>query len=459
MNETPGTVNSPTEGTAENMAVSVEKLEGHQVKIQIQVGPEEVDRAFDRAYRRLAGKVNIPGFRRGKAPRPVVEGHVGSEALREEALDILLGDSYGRALEAKDLDPIDRPEVDVVTFQEGEPLTYTATVEVKPEVNLGPYTGLNLEIQFQSVGEEEVQRQLDSIRERAAELVPAEDGATLESGRFAVVDFRGTIDGQEFPGGKAEGTMVEIGAGQLEAEFEAALSGAKAGESRQATVHFPADYRNPELAGKEAVFDILVKEVKIKKVPELTPELAKELTGLELDVLRERIRQSLEEQSQRNARDELRRKVVEQVVAAAQVDLPEKMVERRIQRRQAEMAERLAGQGLSVENYLEMVGLDQEAWAKDLRTRAEHEVKRDLVLEAVAKRQNIAAADAEVEFEIIRLAASYGEKPEKVRKMFLESPGRLESLREGIIIEKTVQYLVRENTAPAPAQGEERTQE
>lgn len=439
--------------------VSVERLEGHQVKLEIKVGPDEVSRAFDRAYRRLAGKVNIPGFRRGKAPRPVLESHVGSEALREEALDILLSDSYGRALDAKDLDPIDRPEVDVVTFQEGDALTYTATVQVKPEVKLGTYQGLNLVVKPQAVADEDIQRQLDSIRERAAELVPAEDGAALESGRYAVVDFVGTIDGTEFPGGKAEGALVEVGAGQLEPEFEAALTGAKAGETRQANVHFPEDYRNAELAGKEAVFEITVKEVKEKRLPDLTDELAKELTGLEVEALRERIGKNLEEQNQRNARDELRRQVLEKVVEAAEADVPETLVERRIQRREGEMTERLAGQGLTVDGYLEMVGLDREAWTKDLRSRAEHEVKRDLVLEAVAKQERIQATDAEVEFEIIRLAASYGEKPEKVRKLLLDSPARLESLREGIMMEKTVQYLVRENSAPQPAQGEERTHE
>jgi len=430
--------------------VSVEKLEGHKVKLDITVDKQEVDRAYERAYRRLARQVSIPGFRKGKVPRPVLESHIGAEALKDEALDLILSPSYGKALDSQGLDPIDRPEVEVVNFAEGEPLVFKATVEVKPEVKLGAYKGLGVELEEKPVTDEDVERQVEAIRERAAELEGAGPEAVVEDGSYAVIDLHGTIDGEDFPGGKSEGVLVQIGAGQLDEEMEKALKGAKTGETRKARLTFGDDHPNKDLAGKTAEFDIAVKEVKVKKLPELDDETAKELTGLDLAALKAEIRKSLEEQARRNALDERRRVIVEKVVEASEVDLPETLVQRRIESRRSEMSDRLARQGVTIEGYLEMVGLDKEQWEKDLRSRAEHEVKRHLVLEAVAKQEGIETSDADIEFEMARLAVAYQEKPEKVREMVMSSPARLESLREGIILDKTVQYLVRENAAPAP---------
>jgi trigger factor len=432
------------------LEVTVEKLEGHKVKLDITVSAEAVARAYDRAYRTLAGKVSIPGFRKGKVPRPVLERHIGSAPLREEALDLILNDSYSQALDEKDLDPINRPNVEVVKFEEGEPMVYHATVEVKPEVKLGTYTGMDLVVEPKPVEMADVERQLGSIREKFAELEPAEADTPVADGLFAVMDFHGKIDGAGFSGGDGEGVLVQIGAGQLEAEFEEALKGAKAGDTRECALTFGSDHPNAELAGKTANFKIEVKEVKRKKLPELTDELAEEVAKTDLAGLRERITKGLEENARREAREELARQVVEKVVTHAEVDVPDTLLNRRIERKSQDMNERLAGQGLTVERYLEMVGLDHETWEKDLRARAEHEIRRDLVLEAVAKKENIGASDAEVEFEIVSLAASHGEKPERIREFFHTSPGRLESLREGIIARKTVQYLVRENVAEVP---------
>lgn len=430
---------------------SVEKLEGHKVKLEVTVGPEQVRRAYDRAYRALSTRVSVPGFRRGKVPRPVLERHVGREAFREEALDFILSDSYAQALEAKGLDPIDRPEdVEVVKFEEGKPFVFRATVEVKPEVKLGKYSGLGIDVPPHPVDQADIEAQLTAIRERRAVLEPAEPGTALEDGLYAVLDYHGVIDGKSFPGGDTEGALVLVGAGQLPPEIEAAIKGAKAGEERECTLTFPPDLPSEALRGKTAQFKIEVKEVKRKIVPELTDELAKELTGLDLAALRERITQSLEERAKREAREELTRQVVERVTAEAEVDVPETLISRRMERMTADTNERLARQGLDIDKYLAIVGLDREQYDKDLRARAEHTVKRDLVLEAIARRENIQATDAEVEFEMARIAAVTGQKPDKVRALFHGSPDRLESLRAGIITDKTVQYLVRENAARPP---------
>jgi trigger factor len=429
-----------------HLNVVLTKLEGHKVQLEVAVDQAEVDRAYGRAYRRLVNRVSVPGFRRGHVPRPVLERHIGREAFREEALEFILSDSYGQALDAKDLDPIDRPEVEVVKFEEGEPFVFKATVEVRPEVKLGKYTGMGLSVSPREVSQSDIEAQLTAIRERRAELEPAEPESTLEDGLYGVLDYEGTVEGAVFPGGKAEGALVQIGAGQIEPQIEEAIKGARAGQERKATVTFPPDIPNQELQGKEAAFKIQVKEIKRKKLPELTDELATEITGLDLPALRERISQSLEERAKSEAREELTRQVVEKVTAEAEVDAPEILVRRRIERMTADTEERLKGQNLDLDQYLKIIGLEREQWDKDLRARAEHAVKKDLVLGAVGRREKILATEPEIEFEIARTAAAYRQKPEKMRAFFYSSADRLESLRAGIITQKTVQYLVRRNT-------------
>lgn len=429
----------------------MEKLEGHKVKLDVSVAQGEVQRAFERAYRRLAGRVTVPGFRRGKTPRPVLERHVGREAFREEALDAILPVSYSQALDLKGLDPIAQPEVEVVKFEEGEPFVFRATVEVKPEVKLGAYTGMGLKAEPKPVEDTAVEAQLEAIRENRAELEPAEPGTELAAGLFAVIDYHGTIDGNSFPGSDVEGALVRMGGDQLEPEVDQALAGAKAGDTRECHLDFPPDHPNAELRGKKALIKITVREVKKKKLPELADELAEEVAGTDLAGLKERIRSSLEERAKRDAWAELTREVVEKVTQAAEVDVPASLVERRAERLKTDMAERLRSQGLDVERYLKIAGLERDRWEKDLRTRAEREVKRELVLEAVARREGITATDAEVEFEMARIAAATRQKPDLVRKYFRSSPGRLESLREGIISDKAVDYLVRSNAVtPLP---------
>jgi len=437
------------------VAVNVERLSPHRVRLEVSVSAQEVARAFDRAFRRLSSRANIPGFRRGRAPRPVVERHFGREVLRDEAIDLLLNDSYARALETEGLDPIDQPELEVVRFEEGEPFVYKATVDVKPEVTLGQYTGLGLELKPRPVEEADVQRQLEAIADRAAVLEPVEAETLLEDGLFAVVDWHATVDGKSFPGGDMEGALVRMGSHQLDPEIEKALYGAKTGDVRECTVHFSEEAASEDLRGKDALFRIVVKEVKRKKTPDLTDELAIQLTGHDLVSLRGRLRERLEFEAMRQAQEELAHNIIERVTAEATVDLPEKMVERRMARRRAETEARLARGNMNLDDYLRAVGLEREQWEKDLRSRVEHELKREIVLEAIARRQDIQADDGEVAFEMMRYAAATGEKPEKVRREF-SSPERLAALRSRIILDKTVQYLVRENTvrpeaAKAPA--------
>lgn len=437
-----------------DMDVATTRLDGHKVRLDVTLGQAEVARAYGQAYRQLAGRVSVPGFRRGHVPRPVLERHVGREAFREEALELILSEAYDRALDSADVDPIDRPEVNVVKFEEDEPFVFQATVEVKPEVKLPKYAGLDLSVPPKAVTESDVEAQLNAIRERQAQLEPAEAEATLTDGLFGVLDYEGTVDGEAFAGGKAENALIQMGAGQLEPQIETAIRGARAGEDREAKVSFPADVPNQKLQGKEASFRIRVKEIKRKTLPELSDDLAKEITGLDLPTLRERVTKSLEERANADARDELVRQVVERITAEAEVDVPEIMVKRRLERMTADTEERLRGQNISLDQYLQIVGLEREQWEKDARSRAEHAVKKDLVLGAISKREKIQATEAEIEFEIARAAATYQQKPDKMRTFFRGSSDRLESLKAGIITQKTIQHLVRLNTAPVAADTE-----
>jgi trigger factor len=436
---------------ATQLDVTSTRLEGHKVQLEVTVGASEADRAYDRAYRRLQSRVTVPGFRRGHVPRPVLERHVGRAALREEALDLILSDSYSQALDAKDLEPIDRPQVEVIRFEEGEPFVFKATVEVQPEVKLGKYTGLGISVSPALISQGDIEAQLTAIRERRAELEPAELEATLEDGLYGVIDYEGLVDGKTFPGGKAESALVEVGAGQLEPQIEAAIKGAAAGQEREAKITFPADIPNQDLQGKEATFTIRVREIKRKRLPELTDDLAKEITGLDLAALRERISRTLEDRAKAAAREELSRQVIERITSEAEVEVPETLVRRRMERMTSDTQDRLKDQNLDIDQYLKIIGLEREQWEKDLRGRAEHGVKKDLVLAAIGKREKIQVTQPETEFEIARMAATYKQKPEKMRAFFYGDPDRLDSLRAGIITDKTVQYLVRENTAEAPA--------
>lgn len=425
--------------------VDLEKLEQNQVRLTIEVDAAAVDAALEKSFQQVARRVNIPGFRRGKAPRAIIERYVGKGAILEGALDALLAPSYRKALDEVQIEPIAQPDVDIVEFEAGKPLRYTATVTVKPEVTLGQYTGLGIPREVRAVSDEDVDKQIEMLRERFAQLIPAADGTALATGQFAVIDFEGTVDGTPFPGGKADNYVLEIGSGTFVPGFEEQLIGLHAGEARDIEVTFPADYRAPELAGKQVRFAVKVKEIKVKELPEVNDDFVKGLGNFQtVEELRQTIKNNLTQLAEDEAREKQISEAVNRVVDASQVEIPEILVERRLDTMVDDVSHRMQLQGLSLEQYFESTGKTMADLRSELREQAMRAVKRDLVLAAIAKKEGLMAEEADVEREIARMAEAYGRQPADIRKMFSDE-SNLDALKDSIRIQKAIDFIVEHN--------------
>ena len=423
------------------MKVSAERLDNHKVRLEIEIPQPEVAKAMDKAYQRLASKVNIPGFRKGKVPRNVLERKIGKEAILDEAFEILAGPAYGQALQEQGIDPVARPEIEVVTLQEDQPLVFKAVVIAKPEVSLGQYKEIKVEPVSAEVSDEEVDKQLEGQRTRNAKMVVVE-GAALENGDFAIIDFAGFIDGQPFKGGEAEGYPLEVGSGSFIPGFEEQLLGAKAGESREVKVTFPADYFVPELAGKEANFKVKINDVKRKELPELDDDFAKEVSDFtSLEELKADIKNKLEQAAQQKAERDHKNSIVKAAVDNASVDIPEIMIEKRIDNMVEDFDVNLQNRGLSLDKYLEFAKTDLNAMRENYRESAQQSVKTDLVLETVAKAEKIEVAAADLEAEIAIMAHGYQRPVEEVRKVIIEQ-GHINALAESVLRKKAAQFII-----------------
>ncbi|HHV93676.1 MAG TPA: trigger factor [Firmicutes bacterium] len=419
------------------MKSTVEKLGNNQVVMEVEVSPEQVEAALEKASRRLAQQVKVPGFRPGRAPRAVIEMRVGREVLYQEALDELIPEAYRRALQENDIEPIDSPELDILDMEAGKPLRFKATVEVKPEVTLGEYKGLEVTKRITRVTNADVDEVLENMRERFAELVSAEKD-TVEQGDFAVIDFTGYIDDQPFPGGAAQGYTLEIGRGAFIPGFEEQLVGAKVGEVRQVVVTFPEDYRVEQLAGKEARFEVKVQEIKQKRYPALNDDFAKDVSDFNtLLELRADIRRRLEEAEEREAERRLEQDLVDAVVDRAACDIPEKMIQRQVDYKLQMFQRDLYFAGLDKERYLEITGITEAEFEAQLRTAAERDVKTSLVMEALVEAEGIVVTEEELDRHIDELV---GEGPDAAaRRKRLEA--QRESLRENLALRKAVDFL------------------
>lgn len=428
----------------------MEKLENNRVVLEVEVEAPQLAKALERAYRKLVRQVNIPGFRRGKAPRFILERYLGKESLYHEAIDMVVPEAYRQAVEETKIEPIDRPQVEIIQAEEGQPLIFKATVEVKPEVTLGQYKGLEVNKPEVKVTEEDVEQYLKGLQERYAELKEAEDG-TVREGDLVFIDFQGLIEGREYPGLKGENYPLEIGSGTFIADFEAQLVGAKVDEEREVKVTFPEGYFRQELAGKEAVFLVKIRAIKRKHLAPLDDEFAKDVSEFEtLDELKADIRRRLEKQREEWAKAEVRRQVVEKVVEDAQVEVPQILVERQIDRLIEDFALRLHSQGSSLEKFMERTGKDIFKLREDFRPRAEKQVKTELVLEAIAKAEGLTATPEEIDREIQEMARVLKKDPLEVREKIGDG---LERLKYDIIINKAAQFLV-DHSVPVVKNGE-----
>jgi trigger factor len=425
------------------MLKKVEKMEGNKVKLEIEVAAPDVDTALARSYRQVVKKVNLPGFRKGKVPRRILESRFGPEILHEDALEMLVPDAYEAALEEADLDPINNPEFDLVQIEESKPLLFNAIIEVLPPVELGKYRGLEVDQEKAEVDDIQIDHHLYMLREQNARLVPREEGP-VNKGDLVQIDFKGYVDGELFEGGEAEDYSLEIGSGSFIPGFEDQLIGAVQDEEKEIKVTFPASYRKEDIAGKEATFKVVVKQIKEKQLPELDDEFVKEVSEFETlaemkDDLREKLLKTAEDQSKAKLEEDL----IEKVSAAATVEPPKILVDRQIDRMVGDLENYLRYQGMGLDQFLELSGKDKDEVREERREEAEKRAKANLVLDAIAKKEGITADDNELKEKIEEIATTYNDDPVRIREL-LEKQGRIPVMKEEIRIRKVIDLIVSE---------------
>lgn len=428
------------------MSAKWEKLEGNQGVLTIEVDAETVNQALDTAFKKVVNKVNVPGFRKGKVPRKMFEQRFGIESLYQDALDVMLPEAYGKAIEETGIEPVDYPEIDVQQMEKGKAMIFTATVTVKPEVQLGEYKGLEVEEQDTTVTDEDVEAELKSLQERNAELVVKEEGE-VANGDTVVIDFEGFVDGEAFDGGQADNYSLVIGSGQFIPGFEEQIVGMKAGEEKDVNVTFPEEYHAPELAGKPAVFKVNLHEIKYKELPELDDEFAKDVDDEveTLDELKAKLKEKLQGDKEHQAKHAKEDAVIGKAVENATVDIPEAMIKSETDRMMKEFEQRLQMQGLNLELYFQFSGQDENALREQMKTDAEGRVKTNLVLEAIVAAENIEVTDADIEAEYENIGKMYNMPADEVKKML----GGNNYVAEDLKMRKAIDFLVENSKVSA----------
>ncbi|MDU4962433.1 MAG: trigger factor [Sporomusaceae bacterium] len=422
------------------MRVTAEKIDNHQIVLEVEIPQPEVDKAFDRAYQRLAGKVNIPGFRKGKAPRKILEARLGKEALAEETFELLAPQAYSKALDEQNIEPVSRPQIDVVQLEAGKPFVFKATVVAKPAVTLGEYKGLKAAKPPVAVSEEEIGQKLDDMRQQQAKMVVVPE-AVLQNGDFAIIDFEGFVDGQPFKGGDAKGYPLEVGSGSFIPGFEEQLLGAKAGETREVSVSFPADYFVAELAGKEAKFNVVIQDVKRKELPEVDDDFVKEASSFNtVEELKADIKNKLEVAAEQKHERDFRNAIMEQAVKGVQADVPAVMIESKIDQMIEDLDLNLQNRGLKLENYLQYMGTDAAGLREKYRESADTAVRTDLLLDEIAKAEDLKVENEDLDKEVQAMAQTYNAPVEEVRKVIIEQ-GRVGMLAQSVLRKKAMQVI------------------
>ena len=423
------------------MNVTAEKKD-QQVVLEVTVPAEDLAKAYDKAAKKVAQKVNIPGFRKGKAPLKVLERAVGKDYILQEAGEAIISETLPKALEEQNIDIVARPEIEDMKLELGQDVVYTAAVTHKPEVELGEYKGIQIEKFSTEVSDEDVQQQLVSMLDRQADMVEAEEGAAVENGNFITLDFKGTVDGVAFQGGESKDYPLEVGSNSFIPGFEEQLVGMKVGEEKDVNVTFPEEYHSEELKGKAAVFACKVNSIKKKVLPALDDEFAKKASTFQtLDELKADLRQKLEKSAASRAESNKREAALAKVCENAKVDIPAVMIENRVESMIQQMALNLESQGMKLEQYLQYAGMDITKLRENYKASAENNVKLDLVLEAVAKAEGVKVEAEDLDKEIEAMAVSYGATPAQVKKIIAEQ-GRLLDLTNTVLRRKTAQMLV-----------------
>ena len=423
------------------MKVTTEKIDNHKVVLEITVPQEEVKKGLDLAFAKLSKKINIPGFRKGKVPRNVLISKIGKQALLEEAFDIVAPNALNKALVEQNLDPVVRPEVDIITLEEEKELVFKATIVPKPEIELGEYKNLKVEKNVEAVTEEQIQNQINNLLNNNAKMVVAEN-AEIKDGDFAVIDFKGFVDGEAFEGGEGKGYPLQIGSGSFIPGFEEQLVGAKAGDERDVNVVFPVEYHAPNLAGKKAMFKVTINDVKRKEMPTLDDEFVKDVSAFNtVEELKADIKANLEKVAAEKAENAVKSAALKQASDNCKVELPEVMIENRINHMIEELKSGLEGRGMKFEQYLEYVKMDLDAIRNNYREIAAENVKADLMLEAIAKAEDVKVEATDLADEVENMAKAYGATPEQVQSI-IQQQGKINDLINTVVRKKAVQIIL-----------------
>ncbi len=423
------------------MNVTVERV-GNDATLKITLPAEEVNKGFKKAVAKIAGQVNIPGFRKGKAPRNIIEMHYGKEAVKQEAFELVANQCYTEALEQEKLIPVSDPKVEDSVFEENKDMELTIKVTLKPEVKLGDYKELHVEKEVVEVTDEAVEEQVQGLRSRHAKMVEAEEGAVIEKGDFAIIDFAGTVDGEPFSGGEGKGYPLEVGSNSFIPGFEDQLVGLKKGDSTDVDVTFPEEYFVKELAGKQAIFKVNVQDVKRKELPELTDEyVAANSDCKTVEELRASYKERMQKAAENNAQIAYEKALIDLAVANAEFEVPEIMIEDRVTQMIDEMRMSLEARKLTLEQYMQYSGIDMKQLRERQHDAAVENVKTDLVLDAIAKAENIQVSMEDVDSELSAIASQHGATLEDVKKI-IKSNGTMGLLLANILRRKAAHVII-----------------
>ena len=422
------------------MSVQVEKLEKNMAKLTIEVAPEELEKAIEGAYQKNKSKISVPGFRKGKVPRQMIERMYGKEVFYEDAVNALIPEAYEKAVDECEEEIVSSPKIEVEQVEAGKPFIFTAEVALKPEVKLGKYKGVKVEKADTEVTDEEVDKEIDKERESNARNIDVTDRA-VKDGDIVTLDFEGFVDGTAFEGGKGENYPLTIGSGTFIPGFEEQLVGAEIGKETEVNVTFPEDYQAEDLKGKAAVFKCTVKEIKEKELPTLDDEFASEVSEFEtLAEYKADIRGRLEERKAKAAREAKEAAVIEEIIKDSDMEIPEAMIETQQRQMIDEFAQRIQMQGLTLEQYFQFTGAAYDQMIEQVKPQAEKRIQSRLVLEAVAAAEKIEATEEDYEEELKSMAEAYQMEVDKVKELLPEKS--VQQIKEDIAVKKAAEFVV-----------------
>ena len=421
------------------MSVQVEKLEKNMAKLTIEVSSEEFEKAIAKAYKKNKNKISMPGFRKGKAPRAMIEKMYGKGVFYEDAANSIIPYAYADAAKESELEIVAQPEIDVTQIESGKPFIFTATVALKPEVTLGEYKGIEVEKKEVEVTDEEVDTEINRVRESNARMIDIDDRAA-QDGDTVVIDFDGYVDGKQFEGGKAEDYSLVLGSHSFIDNFEEQLEGKNIGEDVTVNVTFPENYQAEELQGKPAEFKVKIKEIKVKELPELDDDFAQDVSNFDtIAEYKEDLKKKLAENKEEALKREREETVIGKIIENAQMDIPEQMVEAQTRQMTQEFAQRLSSQGLSIDQYMQFTGLTPQKMIEELKPQALKRIQSRLVLEAVVAAENIETSEDELNKEIENMASMYQMEVDKLKEVIGEEEKKQISL--DLAVQKAVEMV------------------